>query len=136
MSEQPHVADPEAWREPTTRGLLVLAALGSVAASVGALRALGDPATATPTAAWRGAAAVFLATVYLYLGIRPIQRPGVWELVIGHRVLTAGLIGYLAVNGAEGAWLDTGANVALALVLAGAYVVTRAHHAWDRFGPD
>lgn len=136
MADRSNVADPEAWRDPTTLGLAVLAALGTIAASIGSLRAFGDPGAGAGPDAWRAAGAVFLAAFYLYLGARPDQRPGVWELVIGHRALATGLVGYAALNGAGDAWLDAGANLALALVLGGAYVVTRAHHAWDRFGAE
>lgn len=116
------------WRRKTAKVILVLSALGAIFAFVMALssiRSVGPDVFATKS--WRMFGLLVFAGLFLLLAYRPRQYPGVWELVIFHKAVTAVFVG---VFGSGGATTTVVADSVLAIALFGAYLLVRGYENW------
>lgn len=119
-------------RQRLAAAVLVLAALGAVASFIVAasdIRATGPEAFVVES--WRMFGFLVFAGIYLLLAYRPKQYPGIWELVILHKVAVAiFLLG--AGSGAVGATSVAIIDGVLALALVGAYLLVGGYRNWSQ----
>ncbi len=129
MNIQGLVAHPPRWQDRLGRGLMVLAALGALLAfyaSIAVVRAASAETVWVET--WRMFGFVMFAGLFGLLAIRPRLSAGVWELAFFHKLAMA--ISALVLTEASEATAAGSIDAVLALLLAVAYVFTRAWTAW------
>ncbi len=138
----PWVCDPAAdgsggVRPIGARMASALMGVAAVAAALSAVFALVDlgavDAQTAVVATWRAYGLVVFAGLFALLAWRPLSYPGVWELVIFHKVaLTLTALVYAAGEGVA----DTGTILlwdgALSVVLVLAYLSCRGWSSWRR----
>jgi hypothetical protein len=123
------VARPPVWQERLGQGLMVLASLGALFAfyaSIAGVRA-ASPATVW-VETWRMFGFVVFAGLFGLLAIRPRLSAGVWELAFFHKLAMA--VSAMNLTDADEAIVAGSIDAVLALLLAAAYVLTRAWTAW------
>lgn len=112
------------------RALLVIAALGALAAAAGSIQTVRDAGPETLVVeVWRLAGYTLFSGLFALLAYRPVHYAGVWELVIVNKLaLTVVTLTYAA--DADGAREVALADGALTAVLLGAYLLSRGWQAW------
>jgi hypothetical protein len=123
------VARPPVWQERLGQGLMILASLGALFAfyaSIAGVRA-ASPATVW-VETWRMFGFVVFAGLFGLLAIRPRLSAGVWELAFFHKLAMA--VSAMNLTDADEAIVAGSIDAVLALLLAAAYVLTRAWTAW------
>lgn len=118
-------------RDRAAMGLMLLAALGALLAFVGSV---GTAMTASPDAvvaeSWRMYGFLIFAGLFVLLALRPRRYPGVWELVIFHKVAVSVTAATLVEGGAVGASSTAVADGVLAVATFTAYLLSRGHAGW------
>ena len=123
------VARPPVWQERLGQGLMILASLGALFAfyaSIAGVRA-ASPATVW-VETWRMFGFVVFAGLFGLLAIRPRLSAGVWELAFFHKLAMA--VSAMNLTDADEAIVAGSIDAVLALLLAAAYILTRAWTAW------
>lgn len=124
----------DAYRDPLKNAvvlaLAVLAAFGSLFVVLQSLPAFTEPGEHATVRAANAATGVFLAVLYVLLGLRPRRYALVWELVIAHRLVLVIGNGLLVAGGALGAAVALGRNLVIAALLIGAYLYGKGWHSW------
>lgn len=116
------------WRRKTARVILVVAALGAIFAFVIGLSSIRSVSPDVfVTKSWRLFGLLVFAGLFLLLAYRPRQYPGVWELVIFHKAVTAVFVGVFA---SVGATTTVIADSVLAAALFAAYLLVRGYENW------
>lgn len=112
------------------RVLLVIAALGALAAAAGSIQTVREAGPETLVVeVWRLAGYGLFSGLFALLAYRPVHYAGVWELVIVNKLaLTVLTLTYAA--DADGAREVALADGVLTAVLLGAYLLSRGWQAW------
>lgn len=120
-------------RDRAAMVLMLLAALGALLTSVGAI---GPAVNASPgtqvVETWRVYGFLVFAGLFALLALRPRHYPGVWELVIFHKVAMALTAVTLLGDGAAGAPTAIVADGILAAMVIAAYLLARGYAGWGR----
>jgi hypothetical protein len=112
-----------AVRDRAGAALLVVCALGAVAAAVAAVPAVVDAGAATQgVEAWRMIGYLFFAGVFVLLALAPRQLRGLWELTIAAK-LALPVAALTVAGGADDADTFLVADGIVSAVLIGAYVL-------------
>ncbi|GAA4940704.1 hypothetical protein EV188_112187 [Actinomycetospora succinea] len=111
------------------RGLLLLAAVSSVAAFVGGLATMAAAPPDRPVVeGWRTFGFLVFTGLWVLLALRPRTSPGLWELVFLHKIAMVVLT--LAVLDVPEAATALVVDATLVVVTAIAYVLTRGWLSW------
>lgn len=135
VTSSPSIDTPRApaWRDQAARGVLAVAAVGAVVSALSALGTATAADDAMAVVAWHDLLGFpVFAALFALLAWRPRGYPGVWELLIGQKAVIAIVAASLARGGADDAALVATVDAVLAMALAVAYVLARAHTAWTR----
>lgn len=111
------------------RGLLVLdavAALGAFAGGIATLAVAADDRLLVE--GWRTFGFLVFAAMWTMLALRPRRSPGVWELILLHKVAMA--LFALAILPAPEAGTSLVVDVGLIVTTAAAYVLCRGWLSW------
>lgn len=113
------------------RVLMVLAAVGALAAAVSSLQVVRGAGPETLVVEiWRFAGFILFSDLFALLAYRPLHYAGVWEMVILNKlVLTIAALTYA--SGANGAAEVALVDGILTGVLITAYVLSRGWRAWS-----
>ena len=129
MTIQGLIARPPRWHDRLGRGIMVLAALGALAAFYGSIATVrAAPPETVWVETWRMLGFVVFAGLFGLLAIRPRLSAGVWELAFFHKLGMA--VSALVFTDASEAAVAGSIDAVLALLLAVAYVLTRGWTAW------
>ncbi|ELZ05227.1 hypothetical protein [Natrialba asiatica] len=133
MSQGSDSNDVRGWRRWTASSLLLLAALGAVYAfgtSITAVRTAGPEAVVAES--WRLFGLLVFAGIFLLLAVRPRLYPGIWELAIFHKAVTATYL-FAFASDAPDATSTAIVDGVLAVVIIVAYLLVRADRNWEGF---
>lgn len=131
MVRRPAEADVRSGRDRAAAGLLLLAALGALFSfvdAVGATTVAGPEARVAES--WRMYGFLVFAGLFVLLALRPRRSPGVWELVIFHKIAVAVTAAALVGEGTEGAATVAVVDGVLATMLVIAYFLSRGYAGW------
>ena len=129
MNIRGSVARPPRGQDLLGRGLMALAALGALAAFYASINAVRlAPAETVWVETWRMFGFIVFAGLFGLLAVRPRLSAGVWELAFFHKLAMG--VSALFLTGAREAASAGLIDAVLALLIAIAYVLTRAWTAW------
>ncbi len=116
---------------------MLLAALGALFAFVGAFGAAKTAQPATMVVeTWRMYGFVVFAGLFVLLALFPRHYPGVWELVIFHKVAMSATAATLTGGGAADASLVAAADGVVAAMVIVAYFLAKGYAGWVKPGAD
>ena len=130
------VGRPAPWADRTGRGLMAFDAVATLVAFADGILRMGDvPDDRLLTEAWRTFAYLVFAGLWAILATAPRRQPGLWELVLLHKVVFTAFAFTMVGDVAEA---QTTALIDLALVVttALAYVLCRGWYAWRTAAPE
>ncbi len=117
-----------------TRGLMALAALGALAATLSGIPTVVNASAGTAVVeTWRVCGFALFTGLFTLLAVNPTGYRGIWELVIANKlVLTALAIGYATHGGIDGTTDVLVWDGLLTILLIAAYVCCRGWQRTDR----
>ncbi|HEV2529407.1 MAG TPA: hypothetical protein VGT61_13255 [Thermomicrobiales bacterium] len=122
-----------ARHDQIARGVLAVAAVGALVSALGALGTATAADDAMAVVAWHDLLGFpVFAALFALLAWRPRGYPGIWELLVAQKAVIAIVVASLARGGADDAALVATVDAVLAMALAVAYLLARAHTAWTR----
>jgi hypothetical protein len=121
------------WRDRLAAVMLWLATAAALVAAVGGIGDVADAGGDTRIVeAWRAYGFVVFAGLFALLALWPRQAPGVWELVIFHKLaLTVSGLAWVSAD-VTGAGTVAVSDGLLTVALVAGYVLTRGWTAWRR----